>query len=170
LGYCVGKEDLRNHNLIVVDLGGGTFDVTVLNYDRGFADVLATKGDTHLGGQDFDNRIVEHCIKEFKKSDKIDISGDPKALLRLKAEVEKMKKVLSVADEVEIHIDQLKDEDFDCRLTRKKFNELCAPEYDKIIPLIKLAIKDAKLKKEDMHTIVLAGGSIRVPVVKDLLS
>ena len=108
LSFCFGKKDLKNHNLVCVDLGGGTLDVTIMTINNGSAKVKATAGDTHLGGQDFDNRIVDHCIKEFKETNGIDITGDGKALLKLKLEVEKAKRVLSNAMSVEIHIDNLK--------------------------------------------------------------
>jgi L1 cell adhesion molecule like protein len=114
--------------------------------------------------------LVDHCVEEFKQAEDIDITDDPKAMMRLRHECEKSKKVLSAATEAEIHIDSLKDADFDYRLTREKFNEICAPEIDKIIPLIQQALNDAQLKKEDMHSIVLAGGSMRVPICKEILS
>ena len=111
--------------------------MTIMAINNGNAKVKATAGDTHLGGQDFDNRIVDHCIREFQRTNGIDITGDGKALLKLKLEVEKAKRVLSAAMTVEIHIDSLKEgEDFDITLTRATFEILCAPEMNKIVPLI----------------------------------
>ena len=97
LSFAFGKKEAKNHNVVCVDLGGGTLDITVMTLNDGNAKVRATMGDTHLGGQDFDNRIVDHCIEEFKQLDGIDITGDGKALMRLKLEVEKAKKILSAA-------------------------------------------------------------------------
>ena len=167
LGFCVGKENLANHNFIVVDLGGGTFDVTVLTIDHGIADVLATQGDTHLGGQDFDNRVVDFLKQKFLETDGVDITDDKRAMLRLKIEVEKMKRVLSNAMEIDIVLDTLtRDEDFSYRLSRPEFERICDAEFKKIIPVIERALKEAELTKDQMNSIVLAGGSIRIPKVK----
>ena len=97
MGFAFGKKEAKNHHVVCVDLGGGTLDITVMTIDNGTAKVKATMGDTHLGGQDFDNRIVDQCVEEFKQTDGIDITGDGKALMRLKQEVEKAKRILSAA-------------------------------------------------------------------------
>ena len=123
MGFCVGRKDIKDKNLIVVDLGGGTFDVTVLTYDGRSADVKATVGDTHLGGQDFDNCVVDFCVDNFNQSNGIDIRNNKKAMLRLMLEVEKCKRVLSTnCPEIEINVDCLSGEnDFSYSLTRTKF-------------------------------------------------
>ena len=163
------KKELKKQEMIVIDFGGGTFDVTVLTLDKGVAKVRATNGDMHLGGQDLDNCIVDDCIEEFKRTENVDITGDKKALWRLKEAVGKAKTVISIARETDIHIDMLKNTDFDYVLRRFDFERLCEPVINKIIPLIEKALADAKLRKEDLHKVILAGGSTRVPKVQEIL-
>ena len=140
--------------------------MTVLTYDMGMADVKAINGDTHLGGQDFTNRIVDRCVDFLKENSGVDIRGDKKKLMGLIGEADKAKRMLSAAISTEIYVPALADdEDFDYSLSRVEFERLCAPELNKIIPCIERALKDAGLRKEDMDSIVLAGGSCRIPKV-----
>jgi molecular chaperone DnaK len=165
-GLDKGKEE----KIVVFDLGGGTFDVSVLELGDGVFEVKSTNGDTHLGGEDFDNRIVDHFIEEFKKEHGIDIKSDNAALQRLKDEAEKAKKELSTTTEIEINLPYLTaDADgpkhFEYKLTRAKLEELVKELIDKTAVPVEKALKDAKLKASDINEIVLVGGMTRMPAV-----
>ena len=155
---------------MVFDLGGGTFDVSLLSIDNGFFEVLATAGDTHLGGEDFDVRVTEHFVKLFKKKHGIDIKDNSKALQKLKAEVEKAKRDLSSVQQVKVYIEQLIDGiDFEETLTRAKFEELCHDLFRKTMIPIDGVLADAAMKKSEVDEIVLVGGSTRIPKVQKLI-
>ena len=165
-GLDQGKEE----KIVVFDLGGGTFDVSVLELGDGVFEVKSTNGDTHLGGEDFDNRIVDHFLAEFKKNEGIDLKGDNAALQRLKDEAEKAKKELSSTPQVEINLPFLTaDADgpkhFEYTLTRAKLEELVADLIDKTAIPVEKALKDAKLTAKDIDNIVLVGGMTRMPAV-----
>ncbi|CAG8452353.1 847_t:CDS:2 [Ambispora leptoticha] len=156
--------------ILVYDLGGGTFDVSLLSIEDGVFEVLATAGDTHLGGEDFDNRVIDHFIKQYKKKTKLDVSKDLKAVGKLKREVEKAKRTLSQQMSTRIEIESFHNgKDFSETLTRAKFEELNNDLFRKTLKPVEQVLKDAGVKKEDVHDIVLVGGSTRIPKVQQLL-
>ena len=165
-----GLDKKIEKNILVFDLGGGTFDVSLLSIDNGFFEVLATAGDTHLGGEDFDVRVTEHFIKLLKKKHGVDIKDNAKALQRLKAEVEKAKRDLSSVQQVKVYIEQLIDGiDFEETLTRAKFEELCSDLFKRTMKPIDGVLVDAGMKKSEVDEIVLVGGSTRIPKVQKLI-
>merc|ERR1719235_2922065 len=157
-------------NVLVFDLGGGTFDVTLLTIDSGVFEVLATNGDTHLGGEDFDQRVMQYFIKMMKKKSDIDISGDKRALQKLRKEVERVKRALSTQHQARAEIEALYDGiDFSETLTRARFEELNNDLFKKTLGPVGKVMSDAGLKKNEVDEIVLVGGSTRIPKVKALL-
>ncbi|KAJ3226164.1 ATPase with role in protein import into the ER [Chytriomyces hyalinus] len=158
-------------NILVYDLGGGTFDVSVLTIDGGVFEVLATNGDTHLGGEDFDNRLIEHFTKTFMKKNKgMNPKKDLKAMGKLKREVEKAKRALSSQMSVKVEIESFFDGvDFAETLTRAKFEELNVDLFKKTLKPVEKVLKDAGIGKNEIHEIVLVGGSTRIPKVVQLL-
>ncbi|XP_062084807.1 heat shock 70 kDa protein BIP1-like isoform X2 [Humulus lupulus] len=165
-----GLKEKGEKNILVFDLGGGTFDVSILTIDHGVFEVLATSGDTHLGGEDFDHRVMDYFIKLIKKKHNKDISKDNKALGKLRKECERAKRALSNQHQVRVEIESLFDGiDFSEPLTRAKFEELNMDLFKKTMGPVKKAMGDAGLKKTDIHEIVLVGGSTRIPKVQQLL-
>ena len=157
-------------NVLIFDLGGGTFDVSILNIDDSLFEVRATRGDTHLGGEDFDNYLVNYSIEQFNNEHGIDINGNQKALRRLKVACEKCKRELSSAQQTHMDIDALSDgEDFQITITRPEFENLCMEGFNKCIPPIEEALKDSGLKKTDISDIVLVGGSTRIPKIQEMV-
>lgn len=170
LAYGIDKEE--DQNIVVYDLGGGTFDVSVINIGDGVQEVLATAGNNHLGGDDFDQRIIDWLKGEFKKSDGIDLSSDKFAMQRLKDEAEKAKIALSNSTTVNISIpyitaDANGPKHLNVTLSRAKFNELTADLVEMTMGPLKQAIADSGLDKKDIHKILLVGGSTRIPAVQD---
>eukprot|EP00569_Conticribra_weissflogii_P015339 CAMPEP_0171397516 /NCGR_PEP_ID=MMETSP0880-20121228/5301_1 /TAXON_ID=67004 /ORGANISM="Thalassiosira weissflogii, Strain CCMP1336" /LENGTH=660 /DNA_ID=CAMNT_0011911341 /DNA_START=150 /DNA_END=2132 /DNA_ORIENTATION=- len=158
-------------NVLVFDLGGGTFDVTLLTIENGVFEVLATSGDTHLGGEDFDQRVMQYFIQKMSKSHNIDITTDKRALQKLRMEVERAKRALSSQKQVRLEISDLaKNYDFSETLTRAKFEELNNDLFKKTIVPVKQVLKDAKISTSDVDEIVLVGGSTRIPKVQQLIS
>merc|ERR1711920_347354 len=158
-------------NVLIFDLGGGTFDVSVLSIVDGIFEVKSTAGDTHLGGEDFDNRLVDHFSKEFKRKSKKDISGNKRALRRLRTACEKAKRTLSSATQASIEIDSLFEGiDFYSSITRARFEELCSDLFRGTLEPVESALRDAKMGKNEIHEIVLVGGSTRIPKIKKLLT
>ncbi|KAK2809497.1 hypothetical protein FQN50_003765 [Emmonsiellopsis sp. PD_5] len=156
--------------IIVYDLGGGTFDVSLLSIDNGAFEVLATAGDTHLGGEDFDQRVINHFVKLYNKKNNVDITKDLKTMGKLKREVEKAKRTLSSQMSTRIEIEAFHDgNDFSETLTRAKFEELNMDLFKKTLRPVEQVLKDAKVKKSEVHDIVLVGGSTRIPKVQALL-
>ncbi|KAF7116504.1 hypothetical protein CNMCM5793_004792 [Aspergillus hiratsukae] len=156
--------------VIVYDLGGGTFDVSLLSIDNGVFEVLATAGDTHLGGEDFDHRVMDYFVKQYNKKHNTDVSKDLKAMGKLKREVEKAKRTLSSQMSTRIEIESFHNgEDFSETLTRAKFEELNMDLFKKTLKPVEQVLKDAKVKKSDVNDIVLVGGSTRIPKVQALL-
>jgi heat shock protein 5 len=156
--------------VIVYDLGGGTFDVSLLSIDNGVFEVLATAGDTHLGGEDFDHRVMDYFVKQYNKKHNVDVSKDLKAMGKLKREVEKAKRTLSSQMSTRIEIESFHNgEDFSETLTRAKFEELNMDLFKKTLKPVEQVLKDAKVKKADVNDIVLVGGSTRIPKVQALL-
>ncbi|KAJ3192547.1 ATPase with role in protein import into the ER, partial [Entophlyctis luteolus] len=169
IAYGLDKTD-KERNILVYDLGGGTFDVSVLTIDNGVFEVLATNGDTHLGGEDFDNRLIDHFVKTYKKKTKKDCTKDKKSMGKLKREVEKAKRALSSQMSVKVEIESFYDgDDFSETLTRAKFEELNIDLFKKTLKPVENVMKDAGLDKNEIHEIVLVGGSTRIPKVVQLL-
>ena len=170
VAYGLDNKSDNENNILIFDLGGGTFDVSVLSLDDTLFEVRATRGDTHLGGEDFDNKLVEHCVNEFKKSTDIDITGNQKALRRLKVACEKAKRDLSAAQQTSLDIDALAEgEDFNINVTRPQFEDMCSELFQKCIQPITDALKDANLTIKDIHEVVLVGGSTRIPKVQEIV-
>ncbi|DAA79124.1 TPA_exp: Uncharacterized protein A8136_2909 [Trichophyton benhamiae CBS 112371] len=156
--------------IIVYDLGGGTFDVSLLSIDKGAFEVLATAGDTHLGGEDFDQRVINHFVKLYNKKNDVDITKNLKTMGKLKREVEKAKRTLSSQKSTRIEIESFHDgKDFSETLTRAKFEELNMDLFKKTLKPVEQVLKDAKVKKSEIDDIVLVGGSTRIPKVQELL-
>lgn len=169
IAYGLDKKS-KEKNIMVYDLGGGTFDVSILTIDEGVFEVLATNGDTHLGGEDFDQRVMDYIIKVIQQKHNKDVSKDKRALAKLRREVEKAKRALSSVHQVKVEIEGLLDgEDFSDTLTRAKFEELNMDLFKKTLAPVALVLKDSTLKKTDIHEIVLVGGSTRIPKVQQLL-
>ena len=172
LSYGLDKKD--NETILVFDLGGGTFDVSVLEVGDGVFEVLSTSGDTHLGGDDFDEKVVQWLIKEFKESDGIDLTADSQALQRLTEAAEKAKIELSSFTQSSINLPFISvgpdgPKHLEKELTREKFNELCATLIERCTIPIKAALKDADLKPKSIDQNVLVGGSTRIPAVQELV-
>lgn len=158
-------------NVLIFDLGGGTFDVSVLSIDEGIFEVRSTRGDTHLGGEDFDNRMVNHFVQEFQRKHKKDIKNNNRALRRLRTACERAKRTLSSSTQASIEIDSLYDGvDFYTSLTRARFEELCGDLFRATLEPVEKALKDANLEKAQIQDVVLVGGSTRIPKIKSLLS
>lgn len=165
-----GLEKSKEEKIVVFDLGGGTFDVSILELGDGVFEVKSTNGDTHLGGEDFDNTIVNHFIDEFKKTDGIDLRKDNAAMQRLKDEAEKAKKELSTTTEYEVNVpfitaDADGPKHFEHKLTRAKLESLVSDLLDRLDGPVEKALKDAKLSKTDINEVVLVGGMTRMPAV-----
>ena len=171
IAYGLDKKTQSEQNILIFDCGGGTFDVSLLSIDDGIFEVKATAGDTHLGGEDFDTRLVEHCMKEFKRKQKVDISGNKKALRRLRTSCERAKRTLSSTASTTVEIDSLCDGvDFNTTITRARFEELCMDLFRKTMDPVEQVLKDAKMSKGDVNEVVLVGGSTRVPKIQSMLS
>jgi len=169
IAYGLDKKG-GEKNILVFDLGGGTFDVTLLTIDNGVFEVLATNGDTHLGGEDFDQRVMQYFIKMLKKKKKIDIRSDKRALQKLRKEVERVKRSLSSQHQARVEIEALAEgEDFSETLTRARFEELNIDLFKKTLGPVGTVMSDAGLKKGEVDELVLVGGSTRIPKVQQLL-
>ena len=171
IAYGLDKKGQGERNVLIFDLGGGTFDVSLLTIEDGIFEVKATNGDTHLGGEDFDNKVVEFCIADFKKKSGIDIKGNNRALRRLRTQCEKAKRILSSAFQTEVFCETLAEgEDYSTNLSRAKFEELCGPDFRKCMPPVEMVLKDSDIAKGQIHEVVLVGGSTRIPKVQELLT
>jgi heat shock protein 5 len=169
IAYGLDKKG-GEKNILVFDLGGGTFDVTLLTIDNGVFEVLATNGDTHLGGEDFDQRVMAHFIKLLKKRDNVDITPDKRALQKLRREVERVKRTLSSQHQARLEIEGLMDGvDFSETLTRARFEELNLDLFKKTLGPVQKVMEDADMSKSEVDEIVLVGGSTRIPKVQALL-
>ncbi|XP_037905119.1 major heat shock 70 kDa protein Ab-like [Hermetia illucens] len=171
LAYGLDKNLSGERNVLIFDLGGGTFDVSILTIDEGsLFEVRATAGDTHLGGEDFDNRLVSHLADEFKRKFKKDLRSNPRALRRLRTAAERAKRTLSSSTEASIEIDALfEGMDFYTKISRARFEELCADLFRSTLLPVEKALTDAKMDKSQIHDIVLVGGSTRIPRVQNML-
>jgi len=169
IAYGMDKKD-GEKNVLVFDLGGGTFDVSLLTIDNGVFEVVSTNGDTHLGGEDFDQRVMEHFIKLYKKKKGKDLRKDTRAVQKLRREVEKAKRALSAAHQVRVEVESLMDgEDFSETLTRAKFEELNMDLFRGTLKPVQKVLEDAELGKKEIDEIVLVGGSTRIPKIQTLV-
>ena len=170
IAYGLDKMGAEERQIVVYDLGGGTFDVSLLSIEDGVFEVLATAGDTHLGGEDFDQRVIQHFTKLYNKKNNVDVTKDLKAMGKLKREVERAKRTLSSQMSTRIEIEAFHEaKDFSETLTRAKFEELNMDLFKKTLKPVEQVLKDAKLKKADIHDIVLVGGSTRIPKVQSMI-
>ena len=170
IAYGLNDKSSGEKNILVFDLGGGTFDVSLLTIADGVFEVVATNGDTHLGGEDFDQRVMEHFIKVFKKKSGKDLRTDERAVQKLRREVEKAKRALSAAHQTKIEVESLfEGEDFSETITRAKFEELNMDLFRSTLAPVKKVLEDADMKKTDIHEIILVGGSTRIPKVQQLV-
>ncbi len=166
-----GLDKSEEKNILIYDIGGGTFDVSILSIDDGIFEVKATAGDTHLGGEDFDMRLVSFCLDEFKRKHKKDLSKNTRAKRRLHSACERAKRTLSSSSKAMIEIDSLCDGiDYTTSITRAKFEALCSDLFTKTMRPVERVLKDSKFSKSDIHDIVLVGGSSRIPKIQSSLS
>lgn len=169
--YGFDKKGQGEKNILVFDYGGGTFDTTVMNVDNGFFEVKAVGGNTHLGGEDLDNRLVNYFVQEFKRKYKHDVSSNPRALRRLRTACERAKRILSSSTQASVEIDSFYEGiDFYSNITRARFEELCSDLFKLTIDSVDQVLRDAKLSKGQIDEIVLVGGSTRIPKVQQLLT
>jgi L1 cell adhesion molecule like protein len=160
----------KDQNVLIFDLGGGTFDVSLLTIEDGVFEVKATAGDTHLGGEDFDNTLVLHFCDEFKKKHKKDLQSSDRALRRLRTACERAKRTLSAQTTATIEIDSLFEGiDFQSSITRARFEDMCGNYFRNCIAPVEKVLKDAKMGKSEIHEVVLVGGSTRIPKVQELI-
>jgi len=171
IAYGLDKKGGSEKNILIFDLGGGTFDVSVLAIEDGIFEVKSTAGDTHLGGEDFDNRLVNHFIQDFKRKHKKDISQNKRSLRRLRTACERAKRTLSTSATANLEIDALYEGiDFYTNISRARFEELCSDLFRSTMTPVESALRDAKMGKDEIHEIVLVGGSTRIPKIQKLLS
>ncbi|RLN87415.1 hypothetical protein BBJ28_00001566 [Nothophytophthora sp. Chile5] len=169
IAYGLDKKR-GEHNVLIFDLGGGTFDVSLLTIEDGIFEVKATAGDTHLGGEDFDNRLVEYFVAEFKRKYHKDLTKNTRAMRRLRTACERAKRTLSTSAQAYLEIDSLLDGvDFNSTITRARFEELCADFFRKTMKPVEQVLRDSRLSKPQVHEVVLVGGSTRIPKVQQLL-
>ena len=170
IAYGLDKKGGGERNILIFDLGGGTFDVSILTIDDGIFEVKATAGDTHLGGEDFDNRMVNHFVQEFKRKYKKDITDNKRAIRRLRTACERAKRTLSSSTQASLEIDSLFEGiDFYTSITRARFEEMCSDLFRGTLDPVEKSLRDAKLDKAQIHEIILVGGSTRIPKIQKLL-
>merc|ERR1719365_467725 len=170
IAYGLDKKGAAESNVLIFDLGGGTFDVSILTIEGGIFEVKSTAGDTHLGGEDFDNRMGDHFVSEVKRKHKKDMKGNKRALRRLRTACERAKRTLSASAQANIEIDSLFEGiDFYTSITRARFEELCSDLFKGTLEPVEKALRDSKLDKSSIQEIVLVGGSTRIPKVQKLL-
>ena len=171
IAYGLDKNKDEDKNVLIFDLGGGTFDVSLLNIEGGIFEVKATAGDTHLGGEDFDARLLRHFSEEFKRKHKKDLSGNARALRRLRTACERAKRTLSSTSQTTVEIDSLFEGiDFYSSITRARFEDLNADLFRKCMEPVEQVIRDAKMDKVKVDEVVLVGGSTRIPKIQQMLS
>ena len=170
IAYGLDKKVSAERNVLIFDLGGGTFDVSILAIEDGIFEVKSTAGDTHLGGEDFDQYMVDHFVKEFKRKHKKDITGNKRAMRRLRTSCERAKRTLSSSTQANVEIDSLFEGiDFYTSITRARFEEICGEKFRGTLTPVEKALKDAGLDKGGIHEVVLVGGSTRIPKIQKLL-
>jgi L1 cell adhesion molecule like protein len=171
IAYGLDKKTVGERNVLIFDLGGGTFDVSLLTIEEGIFEVKATAGDTHLGGEDFDNRLVNHFVQEFKRKHKKDLTTNARALRRLRTACERAKRTLSSSAQTSVEIDSLYEGvDFYTSITRARFEELCQDLFRSTMDPVERVLRDSKIDKASVHEIVLVGGSTRIPKIQKLVS
>merc|ERR1711868_312875 len=171
IAYGLDKGTSSERNVLIFDLGGGTFDVSLLTIEDGIFEVKATAGDTHLGGEDFDNRLVNHFVQEFKRKHKKDITSNARALRRLRTACERAKRTLSASAQASIEIDSLYEGiDYFTSITRARFEDLCADLFRGTLEPVEKVLRDSKIDKGSVHEVVMVGGSTRIPKVNELVS
>ncbi|KAK2071613.1 hypothetical protein P8C59_006021 [Phyllachora maydis] len=171
IAYGLDKKIEGERNVLIFDLGGGTFDVSLLTIEEGIFEVKSTAGDTHLGGEDFDNRLVNHFVNDFKRKHKKDLSTNARALRRLRTACERAKRTLSSSAQTSIEIDSLFEGiDFYTSITRARFEELCQDLFRSTLNPVDRVLTDAKIDKSQVHEIVLVGGSTRIPRIQKLIT
>jgi len=171
IAYGLDKKGSGEKNILIYDLGGGTFDVSLLTIDDGIFEVKATAGDTHLGGEDFDNRVVDFCMQDFKRKNRgKDIAGNQRAIRRLRTQCERAKRTLSSSTQATIEVDSLAEGvDYSCVLSRARFEELCMDYFKNTIAPVEKVLRDSGIDKRAVHEVVLVGGSTRIPKVQELI-
>jgi len=170
IAYGLDNKSDKEQNILIVDIGGGTTDCSLLNVDDGIFEVKSTCGDTYLGGEDLDNRLVQHCCREFKRKNKKDLSKNARALRRIKTACERAKRILSSSATATIELDSLYDgEDFILNITRARFEELCQDLFRKCMVSIETVIKDGNISKNQVDEIVLVGGTTRIPKLQAMI-
>merc|ERR1712176_1029276 len=170
IAYGLDKKG-DEKNVLIFDLGGGTFDVSLLTIEEGIFEVKATAGDTHLGGEDFDNRMVDYFLQDFKRRHRKDMSKNQRSLRRLRTACERAKRTLSSSTQAHIEIDSLfEGVDFNSTITRARFEDLCMDYFKKCMDPCEKVLRDAKIAKNAVHEIVLVGGSTRIPKIQSMLS
>lgn len=171
LAYGLDKSHSGERNVLIVDCGGGTNDISLLTIDDGIFEVKATAGDTHLGGSDFDNLLVQHLAQEFKRKHKLDMMDNKRSVRRLRTAAERAKRTLSSSTSAVVEVDSLYEGiDFNTTVSRAKFENLCASVFRRILDPIDTVLRDAKMDKNQVHDIVLVGGSTRIPKIQSELS
>merc|ERR550519_1459244 len=169
-GLDKSARDGQEKNVLIFDLGGGTFDVSLLTIDDGVFEVKATAGDTHPGGEDFDNVLVDHFVKEFKRKNKQDLTTSNRAMRRLRSQCERAKRTLSAAHRATVEIDSLYDgNDFHSTITRARFEDLCATYFRNCLDPVRKVLTDSGMAKSEVHDVVLVGGSTRIPKIQALI-
>ena len=170
IAYGLDKNTTSETNILIFDLGGGTFDISVLTLDDGIFEVKSTGGDTHLGGEDFDDRLVDWCKQDFKRKNKVDISNNKRSLRRLRSSCERAKRTLSSSSQTSIEVDSLYEgNDYFVSITRAKFEELNGDLFRKCIGTVEKVLRDSGLSKTQIHEIILVGGSTRIPKIQTML-
>jgi L1 cell adhesion molecule like protein len=171
IAYGLGKKAQKGEmNVLIFDLGGGTFDVSLLTIEEGIFEVKATAGDTHLGGEDFDQRMMNYFVQEFKKKHRKDLTASDRAVRRLRTACERAKRTLSASATATIEIDSLYEGiDFNSTITRARFEDLCADYFRSTLQPVEKVLRDAKMDKSQIHEVVLVGGSTRIPKVQQLI-
>jgi len=173
IAYGLDKANQEEQNVLIFDLGGGTFDVSLLTIDEGVFEVMATAGDTHLGGEDFDNILVDYCVKQFKNKNKGcgDMKKSARSMRRLRTQCEQAKRTLSSAVRATIEVDSLFEGiDMTLKITRAKFEQLCNEKFRDCLDPCRRVLQDAKISKNEVNEVVLVGGSTRIPKIQSLLS
>jgi len=171
IAYGLDKNVQNEKNVLIFDLGGGTFDVSLLTIEEGIFEVKSTSGDTHLGGEDFDNRLVDHFVAEFKRKTRLDLRTNERGMRRLRTAAERAKRNLSNATRANVEIDALMDGiDFTTTITRARFEDLCMDYFRKCMEPVERALRDANMSKDQVDDVVLVGGSTRIPKIQQMLS
>ena len=171
IAYGLDSKTAGERNVLIFDLGGGSFDVSLLTIEEGIFEVKATAGDTHFGGEDFDNRLVNHFVQEFKRKNEKDISSNPRALRRLRTACERAKRLLSFVISTSIEIDSLFEGiDLCTSIIRSRFEELCQDLFQSTLDPVEKVLRDSKIGKANVHEVVLVGGSTRIPQIAKLVS